>query len=145
MEETILIELYKEQMAYCRHNEAQRSIMTNLILVISAVILGLIFHEGKLLDNLHFSYLLTILGIFGIFFSQKHYERWRLHDSLSDEYRKLLELKYPTVIVDRQPVFSKLREEHRIIHVIPLNFLWTAIPFIITLIGISTIILAWFP
>ncbi len=138
MEESALIELYKEQMAYCRHNEAQRGLMTNLLLVISAVILGFMFHQGKLTDNVPLSSLLIVIGVFGVFFSRKHYERWCFHDRLSDEYRKLLEEKYPSIVVDRKPIEESLMKEYRFIHLLPLNFLWTIMPFIIAIIGVVT-------
>ena len=110
--------------------------MTNLLLVISSAIIGFMFHEGSLVPNLPFSVLLIVIGGYGVVFSRKHYERWSFHDRLCDKYRELLEEKYPNAVVERTPVEKELLKEFRLLHVLPLNSLWTILPLILMIIGI---------
>ena len=66
---------YKDHADQARQHEAQRERMTNLILTIAGVLVGLITFSKLALWSLPAALAITVLGIFGIFFAGKHYER----------------------------------------------------------------------
>ena len=76
----ILWKLYEDNRNYARFHELQRSTATNLILAVSAGLIGLVtFDKNINLLDLPSVLFLDVLGIFGAIFSAKHYERARLH------------------------------------------------------------------
>ena len=76
----ILWKLYEDNRNYARFHELQRSTATNLILAVSAGLIGLVtFDKNINLLDLPSVLFLDVLGNFGAIFSAKHYERARLH------------------------------------------------------------------
>ena len=75
----IFWKMYQENVTHARHQETQRSTVANVILVIAA---GLITAIGlnKSIDiaDSPLACLLIALGIFGLGFSSKHYERYQV-------------------------------------------------------------------
>jgi hypothetical protein len=72
--------------------------MTTLLVTLSVATVGLITFDKELsLTDLAPSFLLLFLGIFGIFFSAKHYERFNFHIARVRSYRATLERSFPDV------------------------------------------------
>lgn len=73
---------YDHQAAQARQHEDQRERMTNIILTVASVLVGLVTFSKLALWSLPAAIMVPILGIFGFFFAGKHYERNRLHASI---------------------------------------------------------------
>ena len=141
----VIWKLYEDNRSYARFHEAQRSTATNLILVVSAGLLGLVtFDKNINLLDLPSVLLLSILGIFGSLFSAKQYERVRLHLNRARRYYIELDGLIPEAKIreikqkgdedtkKRFPRLSKMR----------LNYFWVALHLMISAIGfILTIII----
>ena len=80
----ILLTLHRENSAQVRYYGEQRQSVTNMVAVVTAVVLGLLAyrHSGQLYGNyglmLH-AFFLMALGMFGFVTSLRHHERARLH------------------------------------------------------------------
>jgi putative transposase len=96
--EEYLWRMVNEHMTQARHQETLRSTMTTLLVTLSAAIVGFITFDKDLSStDLAPSSLLLFLGIFGIFFSAKHYERYNFHIARVRSYRNALEQCFPGV------------------------------------------------
>jgi len=138
----IIMEFYKEQLAFCRHVEGQRSTMTNIILVVTAILLGFTFNDGVIIkSNWPFPALIILIGIFSYLFSMKHYERFKLHDKLSDRYREIIEKMVSEADVNREEINAELSKEFGVIHNQRLNAYWKGIPVAVTVLGIGSLAL----
>lgn len=78
---------YNEHAEQARQHENQRERMTNIILTIAGVLIGLITFGELNLASLAASLSLIILGFFGFIFSGKHYERNRFHTAIMGRIR----------------------------------------------------------
>ena len=138
----IIMGFYKEQLSFCRHIEGQRSTMTNLILVIAAILIGFTYNDGNIIKaNWPFPVLLIILGVYSFFFSKKHYALFKMHDKLSDRYREIIEKHIPESDVKRSEVYIELEVAFVFVQKHKLNIYWLGIPIVVTFIGV--IMLIW--
>jgi hypothetical protein len=96
--EEYLWRMVNEHMTQARHQETLRSSMTTLLVTLSVATVGFVTFDKELsLTDLAPSFLLLFLGIFGIFFSAKHYERFNFHIARVRSYRDALEGCFPDV------------------------------------------------
>ncbi len=85
-------------MTQARHQETLRSSMTTLLVTLSGAIVAFITFDKELsATDLPAAFLLLFLGVFGIFFSAKHYERFNFHIARVRAYRGELERSFPDV------------------------------------------------
>ena len=87
----IWLRMYEEQTRHARHHETLRTNSTNVIVIISAAILALISSDSSS-DAQHttlWMFLIVANGM-GFLMSLKHWERSRLHHSVSDRYRTIV-------------------------------------------------------
>lgn len=79
-EQQTLLEMYKTECEAWRHQESQRTAFTNLFLIISAALIGLVTYDDKFtgVDVLP-AIMIILLGLFGLAFSAKYYERYHRH------------------------------------------------------------------
>ena len=73
---------YDEHAQQARQHGDQRERATNIILSIAGLLVGLITFAELSLGSLAASLTLIALGVFGIFFSGKHYERFKDHTAI---------------------------------------------------------------
>jgi hypothetical protein len=78
---------YKDHSDQARQHEAQRERMTNLVLAITGVLVGLVTFSKLALWALPAALTVSALGIFGYCFAGKHYERYRYHASIMQAAR----------------------------------------------------------
>jgi hypothetical protein len=72
--------------------------MTTLLITLSGAIIAFITFDKELTaTDLAPAFLLLFLGVFGVLFSAKHYERLNFHISRVRVYRKALEQSFPDV------------------------------------------------
>lgn len=88
----ILLTLLKEAYNHVRHYETQRSTVSNLIVIVAAAILGFVTRDNALTRaDLPLSSLLFVVGIFGIAFAAKYYERTKANADRYYKYRDKLD------------------------------------------------------
>lgn len=93
-----------------RHTEKQRATLTNLIILIASVVLGLIGQKGLSRDFIAGAILLIILGLYGAITTQKFYERYRFLQARLYGWYDHIDKSHP----DAQ--FLKLRDEADVRH-----------------------------
>ena len=71
----VLLAFVHEHWEEMRHAENQRSTITNMIMVITSLIVGLISQVGLAKGSIVLAILLTVLGIYGALVTAKLYER----------------------------------------------------------------------
>jgi FtsH-binding integral membrane protein len=91
-----LWKVYQDNHAYVRHHEVQRSsVATSIIAIASALLAVAAFDRTLTASDLPLLAVVTAIGLFGIFFSRKQYERTCLHigraDALVGEIEKTLD------------------------------------------------------
>lgn len=88
----ILLELYKEQRNLGLHHETQRSKVSSLMLTAATILIGLIAFDDNINEyDLPQALAIFFLGIFGAFFTLKHYERFSFHRHRSRVLRKAID------------------------------------------------------
>jgi len=113
-----LLHMYEEHAAQARQHEDQRERMTNLVLLISAALVGLIGHSQFALSSLPAAVLVAFLGFYGTLFSLKHYERNRMHTKIMAAFRRELDRELSCVsnginALESRPSLSSIRERAR--------------------------------
>lgn len=104
-----LITYYNEHAAQARQHEDQRERMTNIILSISGVLVGLTTFSELSIWALSASLPIMLLGIFGFFFAGKHYERAKFHTAIMKEIREEIDRVSLDKKTNRMSL-SKIRE-----------------------------------
>jgi hypothetical protein len=79
---------YNEHAEQARQHESHREKMTNLILGVAGVLIGLITFSDFSLASLPAALTLVALGIYGYLFAGKHYERNRFHTTIMKHVRR---------------------------------------------------------
>ncbi len=94
----MLWRLYKDDRDFARHHEMQRTNGSSLVIAISGGLIAFISLDKSINPtDMPASILLIALGIFGIVFTQKHYERTRLHLYRAYEYFHEIDKRIPEV------------------------------------------------
>jgi hypothetical protein len=93
-----------------RHTEKQRATLTNLIILIASVVLGLIGQKGLSRDFIAGAILLVILGLYGAITTLKFYERYRFLQARLYRWYDHIDESHP------QAQFLKLRAEADVEH-----------------------------
>ena len=135
----VLINYCDEARQEMRHIENQRATITNISILISSVIIGYIAQQKIDLTLLPVSALMIFLGIYGMIFTSKLYERHQFAQSRNDQWTKQIDKLKPKsnllklrATADREhaaqfPRMSKVR----------LNRLWMILHAFIMLVGIG--------
>ena len=87
----ILLAMYEEHVTQGREHEQQREKVTSVILVISAALLAFTSQTSWQPRHAILTTTMAVLGLFGILFSYKHYERNRFHVRIAQEFRDEIE------------------------------------------------------
>ncbi|MDP2755164.1 MAG: hypothetical protein Q8P40_12355 [Nitrospirota bacterium] len=139
-ERDILIQMYREDCKFARHHEVLRATVANIIIAVTAGILGLVAFDQKLdLNDLPITIFLTFLGIFGGIFSSKHYERVRLHLNRAKQYLYKLEEIMPDIKLSelRERGNSANKSNFPRLFNLRLNKFWFALHLLISLLGFT--------
>lgn len=93
----ILFKNYQEQCVQGRHHDTQRAAVVTATLAISGALIGLITGDKSLTPtDLPLTIFLIPLGVFAAVFSLKHYERFRRHMYLAENYQDAMDVLLPT-------------------------------------------------
>jgi Ca2+/Na+ antiporter len=137
---SIMICLYQEHLNQARHQENQRSTMSNLILIICSALLAAVTLDKDLsLTDLPLTLFLFSLGVYGAVFSAKYYERFKLHYERSRIVRKQLE-KIINSIDNKETQKAadiKTRKQFPIMFSLRLYWLWIILMLIISVVGLG--------
>ena len=117
----------------------------NLIIVVSAGVIGVITLDGELnSSDLPLSVFLILLGFFGAAFTAKHYERYRMHDARLKEIRDKLDRLLPNLKMKklRRTAIKKHKARFPVLSRLRLTHFWIAIHLLIELLGIVISILS---
>ena len=142
-ETDILLKFCEEDWAQARQSEDQRAIVTNIILIITSAVLGLLSQRELVLEMLPLAVFLIVLGIYGGFTSQKYYERHQFHIERARAWRKRLEELTPKSQINklREEANAKHSKKFRRLEKLHLHTLWLFLHVAITSIGIILIAL----
>lgn len=78
---------YDEHAAQARQHEGQREAMTNIVLGVAGLLVGLVTFGDLSPWSLPAALTMAALGVYGFFFSGKHYERFRFHTTIMSKIR----------------------------------------------------------
>lgn len=96
--EEYLWRMVNEHMNQARHQETLRASMTTLLVTLSGALVALVTFDRQLtLSDLPAACLQIFLGVFGVLFSAKHYERFNFHISRVRAFRAELEKRFTGV------------------------------------------------
>jgi hypothetical protein len=143
--EDAVLAYWHEHREQLRQSENQRAVLTNYVLVITAAISGFIVQQHFTDRTLPLSFLIIIIGLYGVIPAAKYHERADYHlqqaralthvlakagslpdlDTVLEEYRQQHYRKYPRL--------QRLR----------LNRLWTGLHLGIAAFGIVLAIVTW--
>ena len=135
----VLIKHCDEAEQEMRHIENQRATITNMSILISSVIIGYIAQQKLDIALIPVSTLMIFLGIYGMIFTSKLYERHQFAQNRIDHWTKQIDKLQPKSnllklrdIADKEhaaqfPRMSKVR----------LNCLWMILHTFIMLVGIG--------
>lgn len=82
---------YDEHAAQARKHEEQRERVTNIVLSIAGLLVGLVTFANLQLWSLIAAGSVSLLGLYGFLFSGKHYERFKFHTAILQAVRKEIE------------------------------------------------------
>lgn len=100
-----LKEYYNEHASQARQHEDQRERMTNIILSIAGVLIGLITFSELSIWSVPASISVIIIGFYGFLFAGKHYERFKFHTSIMKAIRDEID----RIALDKNAVQSTLQ------------------------------------
>ena len=86
--------MYQEHCVHGRHHETQRSSLSSHLMVIYAgllALLGTLIKSEAVGRHWPIEIALSVLGLFGVLFTIKQYERFRFHAAMAAAYRSALE------------------------------------------------------
>lgn len=148
----ILLEVYRNQTNWERHNENQRAQLASVLLAISSALITLFPKDRPLTCNdLPIPILLITIGIFGIFAVEKYWERFSFHGNIMHYYHKVLDTYFEdNLLINtyndakdkhdekwKPPIFKdKYLKQHR---------LWEGVFAVIILLGIFFLIRIFCP
>ena len=146
--ESIIIEMYKEQMAHSRHHEVLRATVSNIIVAISAGLLGLITYDGCInTSDIPTTAFLMAVGMFGFLITMKQYQYLRSHYERANGFAEKLEsIKSDTEIKKIiQDAKKRNLENFSRISKVRLNKYWGALHLIVVTIGLILLVQAIIP
>jgi Ca2+/Na+ antiporter len=134
---------YKDNHEYVRHHESQRSTASTLIVTAAGAAIAASLYDRSLTSTDIAPLLIVMaLGVFGILFSGKQYERTRMHveriDALMDAYAATLNDKNVIDIIDFAD--GHHRANWGTLRFLPVNRLWFAFHIFLIMVGAALLL-----
>ena len=142
----IWLRMYEEQVRHIRHHETLRTHSTNVVVVLSAGVLGLL-SSGVVPPEIQYllAVFLALINAYGFVVSKKHYERSRLHQQVSSRYRAVISdhsaLEKTNLNDQRDIAHREHYGQSTTIAKLPAHRLWSWLHVIIVLLAIPMIFL----
>jgi len=137
-EKDLLLALFQHNSEQARHHQIQRATTTNLIIVISSGIIGLIALDHQLNHaDFYPALLLVVLGVFGALWSAKHHERFAYYTERARGYRDESDSLLPGAKLKtiKEAADEETKKKHKFLHKIQLWHLWVFLHIVIAVIG----------
>jgi uncharacterized membrane protein YbhN (UPF0104 family) len=135
----IILEFYKEHSTWARHQESQRAVISNLILIIATALLSLILFDKEIdATDLIYTLSIIIIGTFGVAFVYKYYVQFKFHDARVNAYKLILSRKitdFDLIEIEKE-IDSKNRQNFNFFSKYNLYKLWILLHLFIALSGI---------
>lgn len=134
----ILIKFCEEHWEEMRHIEDQRATITNIVIVVTSVVIGFLTQQTPTLGLLPVSVLLIMLGIYGTITTAKLYERHQFAQGRLDRwYKRIDELKPNAQFLLLRDVSDTEHKKKFPMSKFRLHHLWIALHVAILLLGIG--------
>ncbi|WP_406084529.1 hypothetical protein OHA01_08920 [Micromonospora zamorensis] len=135
----VLLQMWLNRWEQIRHSEVQRSVTSNMLLVLVGVGLGLIGQKGLGSQLLPVTLGILASGLFGMLLSVKYYERFRFHLSEAAALRAKLDERFPAIELEssRSYLNDDQARNFPLLIKIRLYWLWLAMHAVISLAGAS--------
>ncbi|MEU4422049.1 hypothetical protein AB0F81_15600 [Actinoplanes sp. NPDC024001] len=136
--------MWKEIREHARQHEAQRSIATNMVLLLTSASVGLMVTVKFGYRTVPLAVAIILLGAFGFLLSAKHYERSQRSTALAVEFeRRLDEMDEALQIAATRRAGESINESaHPLLFKIRLNKLWSALHVLVFLVGVTTLVMS---
>jgi hypothetical protein len=133
----VLIKMYSEELAYSRHHSSMRSNVTGLICAIGGAALALAGNDGLSRDDLPITLFNAFLGVFGVVFSLKQYERGHLHRTRAKKIRQALDAEFPAagILSLRSEAGKDSERRHPVLRKIRHHSLWCSLNAAVFVLG----------
>jgi hypothetical protein len=140
-----LLAVWKEAREHSRQHEAQRSVATNMVLLLASADIGAIATLRFELRTLPLALALVILGAFGYVLSAKHYERGEWSTAVAVEIERRLDELDPDAGIRLAKVAATTGHERRYprMHRIRLNKMWSLLHLVVAATGVAFTIIVW--
>lgn len=139
---TILLRLIEENWIYTRLSEEKRSVLAITVLIIASAIQITLAFTGFRRTTLPLTIFLFLLGIYGVIFCLKLYERQIFHTFRARKLLSRLEEIHPEVEIEK--LFETVEAEHSAKHPfahVRLNHIWLWMHVCIGLLGLIETVL----
>jgi len=124
-EAELLWRMCNEEYSQARQHETQRASMTTIGVTLSVAAIGLITSDGKFsVIDLPLALIVVGIGIFGSFFTLKHYERFQFHIERSRVYRGKLESFYPNADMKSLRSWAERKHKKNFHHLFRIRLYW---------------------
>ena len=142
--ETVL-RLYEEERNLARFHEGQRAVASNMVAVISALLIGVITFDKKISPTDLVPALMIIgVGFYGLIFVLKLTERRKLHFNRGYELLKHLDSDFSGMtareIMLEADKYTK--KSHPILYCVPLVAVWATYQILVAIIGVALAIVS---
>lgn len=145
-ETEILLKFCEEQWKQARHVEDQRAAVSNLIIITSSVIIGLVSQQGLSERMLPMTILLIVLGLFGAIITEKLHELFYYHHDKAQAWQNRINELNPNARINETEKIAM--ESHstlfRSLRQIRLYQLWKFLQIAVALIGTTLTLLILF-
>ena len=137
--------MYQEHCTQGRHHETQRATVATALIAIAAAAIGIAtLDKGLTRSDLPLTLFVVAIGLFGAFFSAKHYERFSLHMERARVYRDELDsLLTGAPLARLKKVADSINARKRPrLERLRLNKFWTALYIFVILLGLVLSVIA---
>jgi hypothetical protein len=143
-ERNVVLELYKDNVVQGRHHEAQRSTITTFCFAFAGAFLGLIAKDGTIkYENRWLTVGLIVVSLLGLLLNHKLYERVQLHMERARNYRSALNSTNLRIDELKWMADETHAKAYKIFHLVRYHWMWSALYFVLTVLGIVLARLAW--
>jgi len=135
----VLLAMYESEMSWAKQAEDQRTAITNIILIVASIVVGLIPQSGGLgKQTLPVAILLTALGLYGALVSQKLYERHRFHYGRARFHRRKLNELLPAAEINKSmdAAENEHKKQYKWLYRVSFNRLWMSLYITIAIAGV---------
>jgi len=139
----ILLAIWKEAREHSRQHESQRSVATNMVLLLASADIGAMATLRLEHRTLPLAIALVVLGGFGFLLSAKHYERAEWSTAVAVEFEERLDFLDPDLGIRSGKMTATNKHEPRFarIHKVRLNKIWSFLHLLVSATGVVLLVI----